>query len=390
MKIFNSLGSNYNLRFILKSLFGQGDQKDLKALKSKIDEKYSGQATLFYKGREALTFGLESLDLSHDAKVAINGFTCVAVFNGIRKAGFEPYCVDLEESGGLNFTAKSLSESVKKDKKIKAVIVQNTLGYPCDIAKIESVCRDNNLILIEDLAHCVGTIYSDGREAGTVGDLITLSFSQDKIIDAISGGALVIRNEKIKANDTILNSSKNLSQNIARKDRLYPLIAFKIRFLYGINLGKIYHFFVKKLGFMTKIMDESFYTYFKLPPFYAMLALNMFAGLDKQLAHRKEIAEIYTNELPDRIFMYDREKTAKMVSLSTNLRFPIFIENRKSLIKKLKENGIFVSDIWYSDVAPDCPNAIRDSQIILNLPTHININKKKAEQISVIINQWLQ
>ncbi|MDZ4228123.1 MAG: hypothetical protein U1E54_02670, partial [Candidatus Levybacteria bacterium] len=71
-------------------------------------------------------------------------------------------------------------------------------------------------------------------------------------------------------------------------------------------------------------------------------------------------------------------------------RFPIFIENRSSLIRYLKDSKIFVSDIWYDSVAPECPNAVKISHQILNLPTHINVSEKKAKRISEKINEWLR
>ena len=386
MSIFNSLGSNYDLRFILKSLLGWGKSADTQKLKALLEEKYSGKAYLFYKGREALTFALELLKLPTDSKIVINGFTCVAVFNAIRKAGYEPICLDLQESGGLNFTAKSLEECTKKEKKLKVVVVQNTLGYPCEIEKIKSICEKNNLILIEDLAHRVGTEYENGAEAGTVGDFTVLSFSQDKIVDAICGGALVVRNNKYSNLDVNIKMQEPKTQI---RDRFYPLNTLKIRLLYGLGVGKIYHSIVKNLGLLTNIMNESFYNYYKLPPFYAMLANASFANLKNQLSHRRKIAEIYVSILPDKILMFSKDKTQEALSLSSNLRFPIFIDNREDFIKALKKRGINVADIWYSDVAPQCPNAVMDSKKILNLPTHINVSEVDARRICSIINKWI-
>lgn len=386
MSIFNSLGSNYDFKFVLKSLLGSGKKADTEKLKALLEERYGGKARLFYKGREALTFALESLRIPSDSRIVINGFTCVAVFNAIRKAGYEPLCLDLQDGGGLNFTAKSLKDCLKKEKNLKVVVVQNTLGYPCEIEKIKGICEENNLILIEDLAHCVGTRYENGQEAGTVGDFIVLSFSQDKIIDAICGGALVVKSKKY------LNLDASIKINAPKtqiKDRFYPLITLKIRLLYGLGIGKIYHSLVKGLGFLTNIMNESFYNYYKLPSFYAMLANASFASLSNQLSHRRKIAEIYAMTLPDKIFMFDKDKTHEAISLSSNLRFPIFVDNRSVLLNKLKKNGIFLSDIWYMDVSPDCPNAVGDSRIILNLPTHINVSEDDARRICSIINKWI-
>lgn len=386
MNVFNSLGSNYDLRFVLKSLLGLGKKADIENLKMLLEERYGGKAYLFYKGREALTFTLELLKLPSDSKIVISGFTCVAVFNAIRKANYEPLCLDLEEAGGLNFTAKSLEECLKKEKNLRVVVVQNTLGYPCEIEKIKSICEKNNLILIEDLAHSVGARYENGEEAGTVGDFTVFSFSQDKIIDAICGGALVVRGNKYLNLDADVEIHAPKTQI---RDRFYPLITLKIRFLYGLEIGKIYHSIVKRFGLLTNIMNESFYNYYKLPSFYAMLALTSFANLNNQLLHRRKIAQIYNTTLPGKILMFPKDKTQEAVSLSSNLRFPIFVDNREPLIKSLKKRGINVADIWYSDVAPQCPNAVNDSKKILNLPTHINVSESKAREIARLINLWI-
>jgi len=197
MSIFNSLGSNYNFKYVLRSLFSDGHEQNRKLI-NLLQEKYGGKTILTYKGREALALALKILNLPKESCIAINGFTCYAVYKAIHEVGLIPICLDLEEKNSdLNFKPVTLEKSLGENKNIKVVVVQNTLGYPCDIEKIAQICHKKNIFLIEDLAHCVGTRYSDGKEAGAVGDFVTLSFSQDKIIDSVSGGALVIRNKKI-------------------------------------------------------------------------------------------------------------------------------------------------------------------------------------------------
>jgi len=55
------------------------------------------------------------------------------------------------------------------------------------------LCQENKIVLIEDLAIQL-VLFIPKKEAGTVGDFTILSFSQDKVIDGISGGALIVRN----------------------------------------------------------------------------------------------------------------------------------------------------------------------------------------------------
>ncbi len=384
MNIFNSLGSNYDLSYILKS-FSKGNSADHKNLEKLLEQRYGGKAFLFYKGREALTFAFKILNLADDSRVAINGFTCIAVFNAIRKAGLEPVCLDLEKIGGLNFTSETLNKALKSNKKIKAVVVQNTFGYPCDIEKIEQICREHKLFLIEDLAHCVGTRYGDGREAGTVGDFVVLSFSQDKIIDAVSGGALVVRNKKISNIQYPGVIVRHLEGVVRMRDRIYPLETFKIRTTYKFGLGKPYHFLLKRLNLLSDVMNDSFYEYYSLPNWHAGMALYQFELLEKQRLDRRKIAKIYFSSLPKRLLIYEKKD---LYDRSSNLRLPIMVEDRQNLLSSLKKNGIYLSDIWYTDVAPECANAVAVSKKILTLPAHINVSEQNAKRISDLINQW--
>jgi len=382
MAIFNSLGSNYNLQYIFKSLFSDYHGQNLK-LKNYLTDKYGGKTILTYKGREALTLALKILNLPKENRIAINGFTCFAVYKAIEVAGYKPVCLDLEEKNSdLNFTPEALEKTLAEDNNIKAVVIQNTFGYSCNIEKITQICREKNIILIEDLAHCVGTKYANGEEAGTVGDFVTLSFSQDKIIDSVSGGALIVRNKKYKDCDNLKFKSKNQT-----KDRMYPLFTYKIRFLYNFWLGKILHFALKKLNLLSKPMQEGLYEIYSLPDWYCNLALIEFGNLNQQLNHHKEIAEIYAKKINKKIL---NSNIVNKISSSSSLRFPIFIENRNSLIKFLKKSKFFVSDVWYDDVAPECLNAVKISHAILNLPTHINVSGKNALRIAERVNEWLK
>lgn len=391
MSIFNSLGSNYNLQYVFKSLFSDASGQSLK-LKNYLENKYNGKAILTYKGREALILALKILNLPKESCVAINGFTCYAVFKAIETAGYKPVCLDLDEKNSdLNFTSVTLEKSLEENKNIKVVVIQNTLGYPCDIEKIERICKKNNIILIEDIALCVGTKYANGKEAGTAGEFVALSFSQDKAIDAVSGGALIIRNKKFQnlAVDLagLVRTTCEVDVKQQLKDHLYPLFTYKIRSLYSVLLGKLLHYVLKDLDLLSKPMNEGLYDFYSLPNWYCNLALNEFKNLSRQLNHRREIAKIYAKNLNKKIF---NSNIINKISTSINLRLPIFVENRGDLIKFLKKSKIFVSDILYDKVAQGCPNAVEISKKILNLPTHINVTEENALKISERINTWLK
>lgn len=392
MTIFNSLGSNYDFNFVLKSIISQNNKKEAESLIDLLEGRYSGKTILFYKAREAIKTALLLTNLPKRSKVAITGFTCWAVYEAVKSAGFQVEYLDIDED--LNFSPVEFEERLKKTT-IKAVIIQNTLGYPCEISQIEKICKERGIILIEDLAHSIGTSYVDKREAGTVGDFTILSFSQDKIIDGISGGALIVRNKKYVERKLPIQNELSLKNQL--KDKSYPLLTYIIRNTYKVALGKVLHLFLKNLNLLSKPIENNSIKFHVLPNWYCFLIKLGFKKLTDNLEHRRRISYIYAQNLNNDFLS---STIVKHIPNSTNLRFPIFVKDRESLIACLKQKDIFISDIWYdAPVAPrrllkltdyknQCHKAESISKKIINLPTHINITERYAKTICLNINKW--
>ncbi|MFI5205392.1 MAG: DegT/DnrJ/EryC1/StrS family aminotransferase, partial [Candidatus Paceibacterales bacterium] len=320
-----------------------------------------------------------------------------AVYKAIVVAGFKPEYLDIAK-GDLNFSAEGFEQALQKNPEIKVLMVQNTLGFACEAPRIAAICRQQGIILIEDLAHSAGARYFGGGQAGTVGDFAVLSFSQDKMIDAVSGGALIIRNKKYQNVDLSDLGEVKVGQRIM--DRWYPMLTFKIRTGYSLGLGKTIHKLYKILGLLSQPMGSmEIISLHKLPAWYCAFALREFQNLENNLRHRREIAKVYAAHLnPKILFKY----LLPQISGASNLRFPILVEDRAGLVGHLKNYGIHISDIWYdAPVAPEkyllmtdyhgqCQNAELVSKKMLNLPTHININSAQAKNLAEKINQWLQ
>lgn len=397
MNIFNSLGSNYNLGFAVRAIISEDHNNYSSRLKIYLENNYQGKAILVYKGREALELALKLLDLPQNSSVAINGFTCYAVYKAIVNAGYKPEYLDIS-GRDLNFSPDAFKAKIRKNPEIKVVIIQNTLGYPCDIKEIVKICKENRIFLIEDLAHSVGTNYKNKQEAGKVGDFTVLSFSQDKIIDGVSGGALIIRNQNYQNSKSLEFRRVAIKQQLI--DRLYPIFTYLIRSTYPIGAGKLIHEVLKKAGLLSNPMGsrkaEGIHS---LSSWYCELSYTRFKDLQNNLSHRREIAQVYAKKIDSKLLS---KSALEDIPYSTNLRFPIIVEDRSDLIKFLKGYGVYVSDIWYdapiapkkymnlTDYRSQCPEAEGISLQILNLPTHQNISKKQAEEIAERVNQWLK
>ena len=185
---FLGAAAGYSRGEVWRHVFAIGREKDRRELKKYLEKRYSGEAILCKNGRSALALALKAYFKPGDA-VIVNGFTCYAVHEAVKAAGLKPVWADISKDD-LNLNLNLVS-SVRD--KPSGIIIQNTLGNPIDIKAVEKFAKKHNLVIIEDLAHCAGVRYADGREAGTVGAACALSFGKDKSIDTVSGGAVVLR-----------------------------------------------------------------------------------------------------------------------------------------------------------------------------------------------------
>ena len=225
---FLGMAANYEDGEWLGHLFTIGRKRDLGALKSFLNKRYSGEAVLCKNGRSALTLALKAYFDKGD-EIIVNGFTCYAVYEAVKAAGLKPLFVDISRED-LNFDL----EKLQNYKQARGIIVKNTLGNPVDIVAVEQFAKEHEMLIIEDLAHCTGIKYADGREAGTVGVATACSFGKDKSIDTISGGAVIFRAPK-KHEIEAPSKTPKISDHLRAK--LYPMFGAMCRGLSYIGLG---------------------------------------------------------------------------------------------------------------------------------------------------------
>ncbi|MBR3143952.1 DegT/DnrJ/EryC1/StrS aminotransferase family protein [Candidatus Saccharibacteria bacterium] len=343
-----------------KQLFTVGRKRDLEALREALGSKYGGTAVLCKNGRSGLAIALKANFRRGDG-ILVNGFTCFAVVEAIKEAGCVPIYVDISRDD-LNYTEKSLEKAYKDG--AKGVIVQNSLGNPVDIKMVEAFAKKHELLIIEDLAHCAGIKYTDGREAGTVGAATALSFGKDKSIDTTSGGAVVFR--KAVEKEIVLTKNPKLSDNL--RARWYPTLAGWCRGLARVHLcGALMRLFVK-LHFVEKSADNKLDITRRCTKWQAKLALQQLNSFKK--SGEGVIRDFY------------------------------LVNNREECMKELKKSGYHFDGFWYEKpVSPEryyakvhfpeaeCPVATEVAAQIINFPTYYK--KSELEKAVKIIKPYL-
>ncbi len=363
MKRHYFLGSGANYKNAWQNVFVHGGKKDREALEIHLSKRYGGEAILTKNGRSGLAIALKALCKRGD-KVMINGFTCYAVVEALKAAGVEPIYTDINAKD-LNFDIETLEEACGREdhpERIRAIIIQNTLGNPIDIISIEKFAHKHNLMIIEDLAHSAGVKYADGREAGTVGVATILSFGKEKSIDTISGGAVVMRTAEIQALGILPNDlcnfakfhpSKRARCSDALRARFYPVFGAMYRGLSHVHLHGVLMKCLLKIHWVERSADNRLDMERRIANFEAKLALRQMKSLTK--------------------------------SGEGTLREFYLVDNRDEVLKMLREAGYFFDGVWYEKpVSParyykkirypedECPVATKVAESIINFPKYYN------------------
>ena len=80
--------------------------------------------------------------------------------------------------------------------KTKIIFAVNLLGNPCDIEKLQSICKEKNIILIEDNCESLGAVYKK-KFTGTFGELGSFSFFFSHHMQTMEGGMILTNNKNL-------------------------------------------------------------------------------------------------------------------------------------------------------------------------------------------------
>ncbi|MGC9188227.1 MAG: DegT/DnrJ/EryC1/StrS family aminotransferase [Sulfurihydrogenibium sp.] len=145
-------------------------------------------------GTAALYVALKAIGISKKEDIVIvPSLSFMATIDAVIMAGGTPVVVDVDESYTIN--VNQLEEAVEKYKP-KAVIPVHLFGQTADMDKIKEICKENNVIILEDAAQAHGAEYK-GKKAGSIGDLSAFSFYASKNVAMGEGGAILTNSPEL-------------------------------------------------------------------------------------------------------------------------------------------------------------------------------------------------
>ena len=101
--------------------------------------------------------------------------------------GLVPVYVDVELDT-FNPTLETIAAAVSD--RTRAILVAHCLGNPFDVEGVAELCREHDLVLIEDCCDALGSTY-DGKPVGSFGQAATFSFYPAHHMTTGEGGAVV-------------------------------------------------------------------------------------------------------------------------------------------------------------------------------------------------------
>ena len=139
-----------------------------------------------------LHLGLVAAGIKAGDEVVTTPMTFAATANVICHVNATPVFADCSRESA-NIDPNGIEKSITK--KTKAIIPVHMAGNPCEMDEILEMAEKHNLIVIEDAAHALESVYKK-KKIGNISHMTAFSFYVTKNITTCEGGMLTTNNEK--------------------------------------------------------------------------------------------------------------------------------------------------------------------------------------------------
>jgi 8-amino-3,8-dideoxy-alpha-D-manno-octulosonate transaminase len=142
-------------------------------------------------GSTAVACTLAAAGIGYGDEVIVTPFTYIATNEAVLWNGALPVFAEIDET--LCLSAEGIRKAITP--KTKAVLLVHMCGAAADMDAIMEVCKEHNLILVEDAGQALGAFYK-GKSVGTFGVAGAFSFDFFKITTAGEGGLAITNNKE--------------------------------------------------------------------------------------------------------------------------------------------------------------------------------------------------
>jgi perosamine synthetase len=151
-------------------------------------------------GTTALHIALLLHGIGSGDEVIVPSYTWIATANVVRMVGAVPVFADIDLNT-FNVTRESIQPLITS--RTKAIMPVHQFGLPADVEGITEMARGHSLVVIEDAACAMGSMYRGGY-VGSLGNTTCFSFHPRKAVTTGEGGMLVTDDDELAARARVL------------------------------------------------------------------------------------------------------------------------------------------------------------------------------------------
>jgi len=326
-------------------------------------------------GTAALHISLLIAGVKNDDEIIVPTLTFIAPINAVKYCNANPVFMDADEYFNIDIYKtidfiknetifkSGYSYNKRTEKRVSAIIPVHVFGNAVDLEPLVIICKERNIIIIEDATESLGTVYNtgefSGKFTGTIGQLGCFSFNGNKIITTGGGGIITTNDEHLADRARYLTTqAKDDSFNYIHNEVGYNYRLTNIQAAMGVaQLEQLPKYLeIKRNNYLTykdgfKNIDGLF---FSEGPHYAvnnhwMYALQIKDGNSsikkKDLMSHLEKEQIecrpiwllnHKQKMYKNCYSYNIEKAEELYNHSFNI--PCSVNLAKNQIKRIFEN----------------------------------------------------
>ena len=307
-------------------------------------------------------------------KIVVPAVSWVTTVTPVIQLGMEPimcYC-DIDN---LGLDINHLKENIKNNKP-SVIILVHVLGIPNHMDEILKLCKENDILLIEDTCESIGSKYND-KLLGTLGDLSTFSFYFGHHMSTIEGGMISTNDEDLY--HILLSIRSHGWDRDLPKEKQNSL-----REKYGVDkFRSLYTFYYP--GFNLRSTDLQAY-----------IGLGQLEKLDMIVENRNKNFIRYKNEIKNTFWNVSPPEG----SFISNFSFPIITKNIKELTEQLITNNIECRPLicgsinehpfWYERYGKqNLPNSKLVHNYGLYLPNNHQMTDEEISKVIEVVNKYV-
>ena len=239
----------------------------------------------------------------------------VSDISSVAQLGMTPVFVDVDMEN-FCITTENIKNAITSN--TKAIVLVHALGFNGITDELVQLCKEKNIILIEDCCEAHGATFGD-KKVGSIGDISLFSFYFGHHITTIEGGTVCTNNSKLYDLAKLFRSHGMTREASSEVQEYYRIT--------NPDLNPLFTFAVA--GFNMRSTELN-----------AVLGIEQMKRLDYNIERRTENLHIWLDNLDSNLFIKSFNTQG-----SSNFALPLMMQNTtrdklKDVCKILEEEGV--------------------------------------------------